>query len=348
MNVGYEVTVGIPVYNVEDYIRLALDSVLGQSFPSIEVLICDDCGTDSSIDIVHEYQQNHPRGKDIRILHQPQNMGIGAGRNRMMAEAQGKYFYSLDGDDSIAPNTIELLYNAAQKYQAEIVYGSYERVFVQDGKRVGTKPYPYPMKVFSAPDEYALYVYKYGIQGMNWNYLIDLNVVRRHHLQVTPVNHGYGEDFTYTVDLPTYIDRAILLPDITYQYYIRTFTNRPRRKKILSRQQMSLSLDAISLKKQRMELKDKPYYARRCCRLMMIDCSFACEMVVKRDDFDVPFTDREIHDVMWHPMTLLEILHSHSVRGRNLLYYLIGKIPPTFSVMILRLMEKRYGVRMLK
>ena len=47
----YEVTIGIPVYNVEKYIRLTMDSAMAQTFESIEVLICDDCGTDGSIDI---------------------------------------------------------------------------------------------------------------------------------------------------------------------------------------------------------------------------------------------------------------------------------------------------------
>ena len=111
----YEVTIGIPVYNVEKYIRQTLESALAQTFPSIEFLICDDCGTDSSIAIIKEIQETHPRGKDIRILHQPRNMGIGPGRNRMLDEAKGRFFYSLDGDDTIAPNTIELLYNTANK-----------------------------------------------------------------------------------------------------------------------------------------------------------------------------------------------------------------------------------------
>ena len=50
----YEVTIGIPVYNVEKYIRLALESSLAQTFDNIEFLVLDDCGTDSSIDIVRE------------------------------------------------------------------------------------------------------------------------------------------------------------------------------------------------------------------------------------------------------------------------------------------------------
>ena len=148
----YEVTIGIPVYNVERYIRPTMDSALAQTFPAIEFLICDDCGTDGSIDIVHEYQQTHPRGKDIHIVRQPQNMGIGEARNRMMAEARGKFFYSLDADDMIRKDTISLLYEAARKYDAQIVYGSREHLH-DNGERRWSVQYPYPFRVFSKPDE---------------------------------------------------------------------------------------------------------------------------------------------------------------------------------------------------
>lgn len=340
----YEVTIGIPVYNVARHIRMMLDSAMTQTFPSIEFLICDDCGTDGSIDIVREYQQTHPRGKNIRILHQPHNMGIGEARNRMMDEAKGRYFYSLDADDSIEPVTIELLYNTAQEHQAEIVYGSYDRVFTEGGQYVRTVPFPYPPHVFTETDVFADYVYHVGIQGMNWNYLIDLNVIRRNHLRVTPVSHGYGEDFTYTIDLPTYITRAVLLPDITYHYYQRDM-NKPKPKKVLSRRFMSLAVEAIDKKKSRRELLGKCYYSKRISLLMMLQCSFACEMLIRRDEFDEPFSVREIRNVMWHPMTFWEIVTAKSGRFHNILYWTIGAVPPAVSAIMLRLMGKRYGIK---
>ena len=84
----YEVTIGIPVYNVEKYIRLTMDSALAQTFDNIEFLILDDCGTDKSMEIVRDYQQKHPRGNNIRIVRQPQNMGIGNGRNRIIEDTR--------------------------------------------------------------------------------------------------------------------------------------------------------------------------------------------------------------------------------------------------------------------
>lgn len=338
----YEVTIGIPVYNVEKYIRLSMDSALAQTFQSIEILVCDDCGTDASIDIVREYQQNHPRGKNIRILRQPRNMGIGEARNRMLSEAKGRYFYSLDADDSITENAIQLLYDTAQKYEAEIVYGSYERVFVENGQVTGTKQFPYPLHIFTEEDIFADYVYHVGIQGMNWNYLISMDVIRRNGLRVTPVGHGYGEDFTFTIDLPTYITRAVLLPDVTYHYYNRD-VNKPKRKKVLSRKYMDLAIKAIDEKKSREELRGKRYYSKRISHLMMLDCSFACEMVGRRKEFDKPYSNREVRDMMWHPMTFWQIVYGKSGRYHNMLYYIYGVVPPFLCAWLLKPMIRRYG-----
>ena len=336
---AYEVTIGIPVYNVEKYIRLTMDSALAQTFESIEFLICDDCGTDSSIDIVKEHQRNHPRGKDIRIVHQPHNMGIGAARNRMIAEAQGRYFFSLDADDVIRKDTINLLYENAKKYKAEIVYGSREHVFIYgDKKRI--VQYPYPFCVFTKPDEYAEYVYNVGIQVQNWNFLIDLNILRRNHLQVTPVGHGYGEDYTFTVDLPTYITRAVLLPDITYQYMIEENKSQNKQRKLLSRRQMDSAIEAIDKKKRRIELKGKSYYAKRCSILMMYDFYFACQVVARRKEANPPYTNKEIQAIMYHPMTLSEILGSKQARMINLITYALGVLPSPVSVTLLQVARR--------
>lgn len=335
MEKEYKVTIGIPVYNVERFIRQTLDSALAQTFSSIEFLVCDDCGTDSSIEIVKEYQQKHPRGNDIRIVRQPHNMGIGAARNRMIDEAKGTFFYSLDADDMIAENAIELLYNASQKYSAEIVYGSYERLY-DNGSSKRIEEYPYPFRVFQEPDEYAEYVYNVGIQVMNWNYLINLDVIRRNNLRVTPVGHGYGEDFTFTVDLPTYITRAVLLPDITYIYYIEETVFKKKRKKEMSRKQMDLTIESIDKKKQRKELKGKSYYSKRCSILMMYDFSFVCQILARRKEANPPYTNKEIRDIMKYPMSLSELILSKTLRIKDIAFWLSSILPPFFSVLLLK------------
>ncbi len=316
--VEYEVTIGIPVYNAEKYI----------------LLVMDDCGTDSSIDIVREYQQTHPRGKDIRIVRQPQNGGQGRARNRIIDEAQGIYLYYLDGDDAIEPNTIELLYEKAKAFDADMVYGSYKRIFTENDKVVDTICYSYPYKEFSAPDDYACYAYEGKVQTMMWNYLIRLDILKRNSLRVAPV--GYGEDYTFTVDLPTYVIRVVLLPDITYSYYVRDVNTR-RWNRDVTRTLMDAYIKTIDEKKRRTYLKEKPYYARRCATLLMYDLSFVEQILQRRDQLTPRYTDRELRDVMWQPMTFWDILRSTDKRVKNLAAYILCKLPPSLAVFIIRM-----------
>ena len=327
--VEYEVTIGIPVYNAEKYIRLAMDSALAQTFNDIEFLVIDDCGTDSSVDIVREYQQTHPRGKDIRIVRQPQNGGLGRARNRIIDEAQGIYLYYLDGDDAIEPNTIELLYEKAKAFDADMVYGSYKRIFTENDKVVDTICYSYPYKEFSAPDDYACYAYEGKVQTMMWNYLIRLDILKRNSLRVAPV--GYGEDYTFTVDLPTYVIRVVLLPDITYSYYVRDVNTR-RWNRDVTRTLMDAYIKTIDEKKRRTYLKEK-----RCATLLMYDLSFVEQILQRRDQLTPRYTDRELRNVMWQPMTLWDILRTTDKRAKNLAAYILCKLPPSLAVFIIRM-----------
>ncbi len=329
----YEVTIGIPVYNVEKYIRLTMDSAMAQTFESIEFLILDDCGTDNTMDIVREYQNNHPRGKDIRIVRQPQNRGLGCARNRIVDEAQGTYLYYLDGDDAIEPQTIQLLYNKAKEFEADMVYGSFKRVFTENDVVVDTILYPYPYKIFCEPDEYACYAYDRKVQTMTWNFLIKVDILRKNHLRVAPI--GYGEDFTFTVDLPTYVTRVILLPDITYSYYVRD-VNIHRWDKNVTREMMDAYIKTIDEKKRRTFLKDKPYYARRCEMLLMYDFSFLKEIMKRRNQLYPRYTNRELRNVMWHPMSLMAILHSQGNRIKIFGAYLVNRLPPAIAVFAIR------------
>ena len=84
---NYEVTIGIPAYKAVDYIGKTMESALNQTFDSIEYLIVDDCGNDGTIHIVERFQKEHPRGKDIRIIYNEKNLGIGKTRNIILEQA---------------------------------------------------------------------------------------------------------------------------------------------------------------------------------------------------------------------------------------------------------------------
>ena len=100
------VSVIIPVYNVEKYLRECLDSVINQTYKNLEIICINDCTTDSSDKILEEYAQ-----KDSRIIvkKNPENLGLGLSRNEGIKIAGGKYIHCLDSDDWLELNAYETL-----------------------------------------------------------------------------------------------------------------------------------------------------------------------------------------------------------------------------------------------
>lgn len=102
-----KVSVIIPVYNVEKYLRQCLDSVVNQTLKEIEIICIDDGSTDSSLEILKEYAEKDPR---FTILTQ-ENLYSGIARNAGLSIAKGEYLWFIDSDDFIELNAIELINN---------------------------------------------------------------------------------------------------------------------------------------------------------------------------------------------------------------------------------------------
>ena len=115
-----EVSIIIPVFNLENYLSQSLDSVLAQSFKHWEIIAVDDGSTDGSIAVLKEYQSRHER---IRII-QRKHQGVSATRNAGIKAAKGKYVVFLDGDDSIAPDMLQTLWEAAEVYALDAVHSN--------------------------------------------------------------------------------------------------------------------------------------------------------------------------------------------------------------------------------
>lgn len=334
---SYEVTIGIPVYNAEKYIRRTMDSALAQTFASIEFLILDDGCTDLSIAIVKEYQQTNPRGKDIRIVTQPCNKGIGEARNRIVDEAQGNYLYFMDADDAIAPNAIELLYTASQKYDAEMVCGSHERI-EEYGEKVNHVYHKYAPMVFQEENEFALWAYQEynNLQAMTCNILLKFDVYRKNHLCYLPIS--YLEDMAFSMDLPAYITHAVLLEDITYYYFCREGSaSRYEKRTNIEKREIESTIDAMKyLKSNSARWKEKPFFRQLVCKVLMT-CYFVATHIVRNESIiNPPFTQKEIRDVMHMPSFFVEMFKPGHCMLKNLYLYLLGVLPPSLSVWLIK------------
>lgn len=119
------ISVIIPAYNIEQYIERCLESVCGQTYSRLEIIVIDDGSSDGTGNIIDELAR-----KDSRIvtIHK-ENGGVSAARNTGLDIAKGDYIGFVDGDDIIESDMYELLLRNALKYQADISHCGYQMVF---------------------------------------------------------------------------------------------------------------------------------------------------------------------------------------------------------------------------
>ena len=111
-----KVSVIIPIYNTEEYLKECLDSVISQTLTDIEIICIDDGSTDGSLNILKEYALNDNR---IKILKQ-KNKGAGAARNLGIKNATGEFVNFFDSDDYMKPEMLKELYNKAIEIGSDI------------------------------------------------------------------------------------------------------------------------------------------------------------------------------------------------------------------------------------
>ena len=116
-----EVSIIIPVYNVERYLRKCVESAIGQTMQNIEIICINDGSTDASLRILNELAEKDSR---IRVIDKP-NSGYGNTMNLGIDLARGKYVLFLESDDFILPRTCETLFGFCEKYQLDIIKTDY-------------------------------------------------------------------------------------------------------------------------------------------------------------------------------------------------------------------------------
>lgn len=112
------ISVIIPVYNVEDYLHDCINSILNQTFQDFEIICVDDCSTDSSLKILEDFSKKDDR---VKIVRNKLNSSLGYSRNNGLKHAAGKYVLFLDSDDWLDLNTLEILYDIAEKESLDVL-----------------------------------------------------------------------------------------------------------------------------------------------------------------------------------------------------------------------------------
>ena len=131
------ISVIVPVYNVEKYVRQTLDSVINQTYRNLEILVIDDGSTDGSPAICDEYLKDDR----VKVYHR-QNVGVAASRQFGVEVCKGTYFVTLDADDYVSADFVEKLYGAIIKNEADVsVCGISCFTDGKDDARIAYMPY---------------------------------------------------------------------------------------------------------------------------------------------------------------------------------------------------------------
>ena len=128
------ISVIVPVYNVEKYLRRCIDSIINQTYTNLEIILVDDGSPDNCGKICDEYADKDSR---IKVIHQ-QNGGLSAARNAGLDIATGDYIGFVDSDDYIAPEMYEKLYEALVQSDADVSICNFQRVD-EEGNRLKTR-----------------------------------------------------------------------------------------------------------------------------------------------------------------------------------------------------------------
>ncbi len=130
------ISVIVPVYNKEKYIRDCIESIIGQTYTKLEILLINDGSTDNSEEICKAYEKNDSRIKLITT----ENRGAACARNMGIEMANGKYLSFIDADDYIEKHYYEIMLNLLQQYNAQIAECDFARI-------IETKNYEFPEKI---------------------------------------------------------------------------------------------------------------------------------------------------------------------------------------------------------
>lgn len=205
-----KVSVIIPIYGVEAFIKRCALSLFSQTLQDIELIFVNDATRDNSIEILQSLIQQHPKVSDsVKIVSHPKNLGLPAARNTGLKIATGKYIFHCDSDDYIEPNALELLYETAEKEQADIVWCDWYLTFDTKERYMHQPSYHTTEEAMRGILSGAM---KYNV----WNKLIKHEIYKQNQINF-PNGHSMGEDMTM-IRLFACAQRVAYIPQALYHY----------------------------------------------------------------------------------------------------------------------------------
>lgn len=230
------VSVIVPVYNVEAYLRRSLDSVLSQSLREIEVIIVDDGSPDGSPAICDEYARRDSR---VRVVHK-QNAGLGLARNSGIEIAAGRYIAFLDSDDYLHPEALARLYTFAADNDLDIIRAARNEFRIED--RFSHDVQNTPLEIYEGRDTLRRIAICYfsqpfgdadrrlNLEGSAWGALYRREIFFTHGIRFVSERELVSEDFIFNYEAALVARRIGKIHDTLWHYRLNpsSLTKTPR------------------------------------------------------------------------------------------------------------------------
>lgn len=207
------ISIIVPIYKVEPYLRRCIDSVVNQSYTNLEIILVDDGSPDNCPKICDEYAAKDNR---IVVIHK-ENGGLSDARNAGLNICKGEYVYFIDSDDFISHQAIETLYQGCIKYSADIVVGNY--ISFCNEHEISLHEKKDEFNTISFDEAIRMQVplgHKFTQIVVAWNKLIKTTLAKSH-----PFPKGLLYEDNFTTYKYFYQTKAIITNSILYYYQNR-------------------------------------------------------------------------------------------------------------------------------
>lgn len=212
------VSVIVPVYNSEKYIRRCVESIIEQSYRNIEILLIDDGSTDSGGEICDEFALGDHR---IRVIH-TKNNGPATARNKGLEKSKGTFIVFIDADDFIENNALKLLIENYNKTKADIIVGDFKSVHgnIPGPGHKGAFPdnklllkqdiVSYARRYLKRPNRFTLFAY-------SWGRLYKSSIIKYNNIHFNPYLFTY-EDVAFNYDYFKHSNRVYYFKEAIYNH----------------------------------------------------------------------------------------------------------------------------------
>ncbi len=215
------ISVIVPVYNVDKYLRQCVESIINQTYKDLEIILVDDKSTDESGKICDELAKEDNR---IKVIHKLKNEGLGYARNTALEIVNGEYVTFVDSDDYLDNDAIERMYNAISNEMVDACIGGFKRV---NNEGIISKEVVYNTEKFSEPKEVKNLMLrligsapnkKDSIRMSVWNCMYNMDIIKKYNIRFESEKKYLSEDIFFDIRYYNYAKRAIVLSNSCYNY----------------------------------------------------------------------------------------------------------------------------------